>query len=114
MKRNIEMQTTTISGNLLEFPINKVKANLLLLAINKEQLEALWKSRKPLKEIAKELHDINVHDVRFLVDYWELPNRLKAPSGKTVNLDELAKRIYEYMEPQLISLVDKRIEEKLG
>lgn len=85
-------------------PFNKAVGSLLLRAIDREEFTNLWNSRVPVSEIKQRL-GITSGSVDFLVNYWEIPGRTKPGGNRPVDIDALAARLYDYMQPKIEELV---------
>ena len=114
-KTRYQSITTSEKGNPIEHTLLKTRGSLLLRVMesNRGQFYNDWINRLPVSDMARK-YDIGVSDIEFLVDYWELPERQKPRGGRTIEVDKLAERLWEILQPKIRSEVEAVLEERLG
>lgn len=108
----MEMVSKTEHGRNMP-PVSKNMFRLVLKSAESERAKFTewWVGRKSIPEIAQEF-DLTTGQVGWLVNYWELPGRVKPVgiSRGAIDVDTLAERLYCTIEPKIKALIDERLD----
>lgn len=106
----MDMIHATQGGVKLKQPVSKNYASLLTRIVSKEALEKIYNTNMSHVDMA-EAFDINVSQLAFLIEYYDMPERKKASPTKSIDVDALAERIWMAIEPRIQKMIDDNIEE---
>lgn len=106
-----EMVYESRNGVRLKDTISKNHLNLITRAVPEEEIRVLYDTGISFEAMSRKL-GIAVSALKVLADYYDFPERVKPqPIKAPVDIDKLAERIYDYIEPKLDAKIKALVEQ---